>query len=996
MLLNDDQRGPIPHFCVAFAATSRIPVTVARISAAFRSDAITQEALSICSLLIDSEEEFLQDRGFADILPEFIESIQQCLRRGGDPDIESSMVELLFGIAAKLRVEPHVLRVWFRPEKPEEDDEELSEDERRTRWEEFPLFYLLLNYVPSEGRTGEFGRMALLYIIEMASHSLELEKWLIAGDMAALMGSSLGALYSQLSRKLALKYPEGETPPILTFSERLEAEIPADAEATTSMEYQAHLGTFLASLVFWQDLLEHCTSNDVKQTLLDHFQYLFLQQLLYPSLLESSDIDGGSSVAVLTYLRHILESIDHPDLVRLTLVYLFGLQQQSKDVKTAKTPTFLARRRKSQTLIAQLAKQDQPTPELFNLSDLIMASLRSKSQQTITATLHILSAMLRRPHHQSLTTLLRTRPVQALDTTRTMGGQEKEVEKFLSIAEGLTAFQDLESSFDRHVTDNRNTLEMHPCTAQLLSLPVSNKNALALESGKKDLRHKLLLPEDPTFKSLVGLLDNFFHNDVETNLGVTQVLVDLASCGYMRLEGWLLTSPSLYEYPNQPPPPPSEDPLFEQRQNELTPEKLYRLKLSRLPPRIAPATSSPIIQCLTQLTKIVDTFRRTIPSFDAHLLTCRSIIEPSPSNASSPNPTPSRSPSRADQTDTPRPSRHTAPIHPSTPIPIPSRLNPSNASTPARTGSPRGRQTLSDPTPDLGTPPSLVARLGHLGSSPTRSSPSHSATGTPSKGLSRSPLRREALTVPSRGPAIPNILRRRVRITTAAGRGPSGTYSRLDKGAVDSSEEEFGRDGRDGQGSGSESDTSVAGGDGATVGTPSKKMTPAKAPHLAVRTKRGHRKTLSASSVGRGRDMAALNDMESFSDGEEDQGGRSRGGEGEDEGIGITSPTAPHDERKGSSDGTWVKDRKARRGMSVSLPVGADAYGRRGGGSRNGATESKTSTGRDGEAGDSDDKEGTVSLGQLCTNVIVLQEFALELAAIVEVRGALFDEVRYF
>ena len=200
-LLNDDQRGPTPHLCVSFAATSRILVTVARISAAFQSDAITQEALHVCSLLIDSEEEaFLEDRGFADTLPEFIESIQKSLRRLGDSDIESSMVELLFGISAKLRLESHLLRVWFRPEKPEEDDEDLSDDERRTRWEEFPLFYILLHYVPFEGRAGEFGRMGLLYIVEMATKSSDLEKWLVNGDMSALMASGLGALYSQLSR----------------------------------------------------------------------------------------------------------------------------------------------------------------------------------------------------------------------------------------------------------------------------------------------------------------------------------------------------------------------------------------------------------------------------------------------------------------------------------------------------------------------------------------------------------------------------------------------------------------------------------------------------------------------------------------------------------------------------------------------------------------------------------------------------------------------------
>jgi len=71
-----------------------------------------------------------------------------------------------------------------------------------------------------------------------------------------------------------------ETPPILAYSSSLQLPSPIDAEATTSAEYQNHLTTFLSSLVFWQDLLEHCSSVDVIQTLLDHFQFLFLQQLL--------------------------------------------------------------------------------------------------------------------------------------------------------------------------------------------------------------------------------------------------------------------------------------------------------------------------------------------------------------------------------------------------------------------------------------------------------------------------------------------------------------------------------------------------------------------------------------------------------------------------------------------------------------------------------------------------------------------------------------------
>jgi hypothetical protein len=45
-------------------------------------------------------------------------------------------------------------------------------------------------------------------------------------------------------------------------------------------ELQVHMDAFLAYLMFWQDTFEHCKSIEVKDTLLDHFQVLFLQQLL--------------------------------------------------------------------------------------------------------------------------------------------------------------------------------------------------------------------------------------------------------------------------------------------------------------------------------------------------------------------------------------------------------------------------------------------------------------------------------------------------------------------------------------------------------------------------------------------------------------------------------------------------------------------------------------------------------------------------------------------
>jgi hypothetical protein len=42
----------------------------------------------------------------------------------------------------------------------------------------------------------------------------------------------------------------------------------------------ATMDSFMSYLLFWQDTIDHCKSAEVNGTLLDHFQVLFLEQLL--------------------------------------------------------------------------------------------------------------------------------------------------------------------------------------------------------------------------------------------------------------------------------------------------------------------------------------------------------------------------------------------------------------------------------------------------------------------------------------------------------------------------------------------------------------------------------------------------------------------------------------------------------------------------------------------------------------------------------------------
>lgn len=83
-----------------------------------------------------------------------------------------------------------------------------------------------------------------------------------------------------VSRKLVVTYSTEDPPTVLVLSDYSSSPPTFEAESSNSPEFQTHLETFLTYLIFWQDVLEHCRSADVKQTLLDHFQVLFLQQLL--------------------------------------------------------------------------------------------------------------------------------------------------------------------------------------------------------------------------------------------------------------------------------------------------------------------------------------------------------------------------------------------------------------------------------------------------------------------------------------------------------------------------------------------------------------------------------------------------------------------------------------------------------------------------------------------------------------------------------------------
>lgn len=77
-------------------------------------------------------------------------------------------------------------------------------------------------------------------------------------------------------------------PHSLSFADTEEEKIPhiialsdhAKQETALPPSLGITMDSFMSYLLFWQDTIDHCKSAEVNGTLLDHFQVLFLEQLL--------------------------------------------------------------------------------------------------------------------------------------------------------------------------------------------------------------------------------------------------------------------------------------------------------------------------------------------------------------------------------------------------------------------------------------------------------------------------------------------------------------------------------------------------------------------------------------------------------------------------------------------------------------------------------------------------------------------------------------------
>jgi hypothetical protein len=726
-ILQDESRSPQPHPCLEFVAATNLYQPVGRIGALAQHDGVIRETVSFFSALLESEDdELLEDKRFSKALMTFVDRTCGAGNLYVGDETEGEIVELLFGIAAKIRLQPELLRAWFiTTGKPRAVAASAQKNSfvGVTSKEDFPLCYQLIDHVHHEGRIGDFARTGLLYVFETASKSPELERWIVESDLPTLMASGLGALYSQLSRKLSIIHPKKELPVVLQLSDYLTLEAPREAESMYSEYLQVHLATFLSYLTFWQDVLEHCTSIDVKQTLLDHFQILFLQQLLYPSLLESSDIDGGSSVAVLTYLKRILEALDHPDFVHLILQYLLALPEPSM-MESSIASLHAVKKRKSLLLLAKAMNDDEEaSPTVFNLADLLQSSIRSENAQTVVAALKLIAVLLQKNHPYAVGTMIRSERVADEFPKRTHGGLNAEIAAYVAIAADIGGESGMDEAYENYSRDCLRDIERHCCSAHLLTLeslgiPVSNQAfEFTILNPNLDLPHHMIQNGDRFFEHIFSILDSFLTNNVEINLGLTEVFLTLLSCPQLALENWAAVNPHNYRF---------EDSSIDQSAND----EQNRIDELRREPSW-PAQHSPLfLKSFGRLFSQISDLRKAIPSlaqlintrkqaFRLHDEISEAIINSPPKLVPAPRPQDNV------QLRPPTPQKASSSFQ--------ARLFGRAESPSGRSSSPRGRSPMQSDLGPGGHPgsPSPNPRARSFLASPARSSPARRPVAAP-------------------------------------------------------------------------------------------------------------------------------------------------------------------------------------------------------------------------------------------------------------------------
>jgi hypothetical protein len=340
------------------------------------------------------------------------------------------------------------------------------------------------------------------------------------------------------------------------------------------------------------------------------------------------------------------------------------------------------KKRKSLLLLSKvLDDDDEASPSLFNLADLLQNSVRSSNPQTVIAAFKLLAVLLDKDHPYAVGTLLRSERISHDAPQRTHGALDAELDAYISVAEQIAGEAGMDDAYEAHVKDVQLHMELHCCSSRLLTLeslgiPVpAHPQDLSILHPRAPLPTHALQQGDRLFEQMLSMLDTFLTNNTEVNLSLTQVILTLVSCPQLKLEDWIAVNPLHYHFddPLKEPPAPTED-------------IISRTKLARRQPTWSPSHTPSLLQSFQSLNSQIATLKSHIPSFSQLINTRKQAFRLHDEISSAIHTQPL----------SPRPTSQAPPTSPPPPNSLSSRLFGASMNSPStsRSGSPRGRTPL--------------------------------------------------------------------------------------------------------------------------------------------------------------------------------------------------------------------------------------------------------------------------------------------------------------
>jgi hypothetical protein len=543
----------------------------------------------------------------------------------------------------------------------------------------------------------------------IAEAALSLAEYILDGDFSDVLGAGLGAVYSQLPSKLQVYAPaiaeenrgasmvlggcpvdDGEAKSQTDMRENSRTHGVEDSRTT---DFKTRLDHFLKLVEFLEDIFRRNVPKDsgldpstlvgtaVVNSILAAIRQTFLENVLYPSILECSDVDG-SAVAVMSYIEVMIRTLERGQLTDLLVNFLVSEDNDDvpkprpwphstltlgstvpREAQNTEAQNKLRRRRSSAMMLLELeapasTKQSGYFTSLgrFTLKDLLISNLRSKDQPTAAAALQLLNALLLYYSPLCVDKLLvvirdpmaTSFPEPTLNNKpHAMSFDQVEDEDFVypsevpdaplppSFAQPRTTYFAHEREVDLYLKlvsrldpvysgNNFSTgYDRYICDAIQAIQKHGSFSLDVPQETQSQMKHRLD-PNDPILSAVLEWLRKLFSNSPEFNIALTGVLASLAHDPFRSLAGWLNSGYVEDASGTAHPLADSLDPVTpedgDDRSADYQIEEMLSSK-SRTPTSSLDDGSRPVILTIFQsLVAQLDRYRQSVANFDRYLL----------------------------------------------------------------------------------------------------------------------------------------------------------------------------------------------------------------------------------------------------------------------------------------------------------------------------------------------------------------------------------------